>query len=169
MPTQAPIEFNIKSWLPVIATVYGEAANQDFDTKVKIASTILNRAESGKSEFGADTGKISDVLKRGYYAYSKESPKFTEAMAQKFPDKKSEDAYKDAVAAVSGLVSGKIPRADAQFFLTPKEIAKVKRTGSMNMDLLEKTAATDAYSFFKYKTKTKLPGKGSKSNKGATK
>lgn len=145
------VDFNIKSWLPVIATVYGEGANQDFGTKVQIASTILNRAESGRAEFGADTGNITDVLQRGYYAYSKQSPKFLEAMNQKFPDKMSEDAYKDAVAAVSGLISGKLKRADAQFFLTPKELSKIKRTGSMNMALLEKTGANDTYTFFKYK------------------
>lgn len=150
-----PIEYNLKAYMPVLATAYGEGANQDFNTKVEILSTILNRAESGREEFGAHTGKLTDVLQRGYYAYSKQSPKFTEAMDQKFPDKVSENSFKEVVAAFSGLMNGKIKRTDSLFFLTNKEIARVKKTKAMNMDALEKTGGNDTWTFFKYAAKPK--------------
>ena len=63
-PAQPAVEFSIKAYLPVLATVYGEAASEDFQSKVEVASTILNRAESGREEFGAHTGKITDVLNK---------------------------------------------------------------------------------------------------------
>jgi hypothetical protein len=150
MPEQPTNKFNLKAYLPLLATAYGEAADQDFDTKVEVLSTMLNRAESGRAEFGADTGKLTDVLQRGYYAYSKQSPKFTEAMSQKFPDKPSEDSFKEVVAAFSGLMSGKVKRTDSLFFLTPKEVARAKKTKSMNMDLLERTGQNDTWIFYKY-------------------
>lgn len=150
MADDKQVDFNLKAYLPVLATAYGEAANQDFNTKVEVLSTILNRAESGKTEFGAHTGKISDVLAKGYYAYSKQSPKFMEAMNQKFPDKISEDSYKDTLAALSGLLSGKIKRTESLFFLTPKEETQIKKTKSMNMSLLEKTSSNGTWNFYKY-------------------
>jgi len=150
MPEQPANNFNLKAYLPLLATAYGEAADQDFDTKVEVLSTMLNRAESGRAEFGADTGKLTDVLQRGYYAYSKQSPKFQEALSQKFPDKPSEDSFKEVVAAFSGLMSGKVKRTQSLFFLTPKEFARAKKTKSMNMDLLERTGQNDTWIFYKY-------------------
>ncbi len=147
------VDFNLKSYLPVLATAYGEGADQDFNSKVEILSTILNRAESGKPEFGADTGKISDVLQKGYYAYSKQSPKFLEALNQKFPDKASEDSFKEFLAAFSGLLKGKIKRTKSVFFLTPKEIERVKKNKSMDMSLLEKTGQNNTWIFYKYAAK----------------
>lgn len=151
------IDFDIKSYAPVMATIYGEAANQDYATKVRVASTIFNRALSGKKEFGADTGKITDVLK-GYYAYSKQSPKYTEAMNQKFPDKKSEDSYKEIVAITSGILRGRIQKSQDEFFLTPKEATKTK----MDMSQLEKTGNNKTWNFYRYKPKTATVGRKSK-------
>lgn len=145
------VDFNIKSYLPVLATIYGEAANQDFNSKIEVASTILNRAHSGLEEFGANNGKITDVLSKGYYSYSKQSPKFLEAMNQKFPDKASMDSFKETVAVLSGLLSGKIKRTYSVFMLTPKEIDHIKKNKVMNMDLLEKTGENKTWNFYRYK------------------
>lgn len=151
MADQPPVDFNLKAYLPVLATAYGEAASEDFGSKVEVLSTILNRAESGKEEFGAHTGKITDVLQKGYYAYSKQSPKFTEALSQKFPDKESEDSFKEIVAIFSGMLKGKVKRTDSLFFFTPKEVERIRKTKVMNMDLLEETAKTKTWNFYKYK------------------
>lgn len=156
MPAQQ-IDFDIKAYAPLMATVYGEAANQDYDTKIRVASTIFNRALSGKKEFGGDTGKMSDVLK-GYYAYSKQSPKFLEALNQKFPDKASENSYKEIIAITSGILRGKIAKTNDEFFITPKEATKTK----MNMTLLEKTGSNKVWNFYRYKT---TPAKVSRKSK----
>ena len=164
-PPQPAVEFSIKSYLPVLAAVYGEAASEDFGSKVEVASTIFNRAESGREEFGAHTGKISDVLQKGYYSVSKQSPKYLEAMNQKFPDKMSEDAFKETVAVVSGLLKGKIARTNAFFMLTPKEVGQIKKNKSMNMDLLEKTGESKTWNFYRYKPAPAPKAKGSKGRK----
>lgn len=164
MPNGA-IDFNIQNYMPLLATAYGEAASEDYDSKREVLSTMLNRAESGKAEFGADTGKLTDVLKRGYYAYSQQSPKFKEAMAQKFPDKESEDSFKEIVAIFSGMLKGKVPRTDSVFFLTPQEVEKVKKTKAMNMDLLEQTGKSKVWNFYKYKTPSAKAKKASRTSK----
>lgn len=158
-------DFDIKAWSPVLATAYGEGANQDYDGKREILSTILNRAESGKKEFGADTGRITDVLRKGYYAYSQQSPKYQEALDQKFPDKMSEDSYKEYVAILSGMLKGNVKRTESQFFLTPKEVNKVKKSGAIDMSLLEETSKNKTWTFYKYKTQSAT---GQKSKKSAT-
>lgn len=147
-------EFNMKSYAPVLATAYGEAASEPYEDKVHVLSSIYNRAMSGREEFGAETGEISKVLEKGYYAYSKQSPKFQEAMDGKFPDKQSEDAYKEIVAIWSGLMKGKIKPTETLFFLTPKEVAKIKKSGKriMDMDLLEEVGKGKTWNFYKYKT-----------------
>lgn len=159
---QQKVNFNLKAYLPLLATAYGEAADQDFDSKVEVISSMLNRAESGKAEFGADTGKITDVLQRGYYAYSKKSPKFMEAMEQKFPDKMSEDSFKEVIAVFSGLMSGKVKRTQTQFMLTPKEVARIKSNKAkgikdMDMNLLERTGQNDTWIFYKYAANAAKP------------
>lgn len=148
------VDFDIKSYAPLLATAYGEAANQDYNSKVRVISTMFNRALSGKREFGADTGKITDVLK-GYYAYSKQSPKYQEALSQKFPDKASEDSYKQIVAITSGILRGKIDKTTDEFFITPAEAKKTK----MNMSLLEKTGSNKVWNFYRYKPSPATKGK----------
>lgn len=147
-------DFNLKNYAPVLATAYAEGANQPYEAKRHILSTIFNRAESGKAEFGAQNGKITEVLGHpgAYYSYSKQSPKFKEAMDQKFPDKLSEDSYKEFMAILSGMLRGKVQRSDALFFLTPKEVERVKKTKAMNMDLLEEVDRPGAHIFYRYKT-----------------
>ena len=151
-------DFSIQNYLPVLATAYGEGANQSYEAKSQILSTILNRAESGKAEFGAESGKITDVLKHGYYAYSNQSEKFKEAMSQKFTDKASEDSYKQFMQILSGMLKGNVKRSDALFFLTPKEAEAQKKAFTeskgkrgMNMDLLQKVDQPGDHIFFKYK------------------
>lgn len=157
------IDFNLKAYAPVLATAYGEGANQDTNGKVEILSTILNRAESGRAEFGADSGKITDVLNRGYYAYSQKSPKFMEAINQKFPDEMSKKSYREYEVLLSGMLSGKVGRTKSLFFLTPNEVQKVKKTKAINMDLLEETGKNKTWIFYKYKDK--LAGKRKTSKK----
>lgn len=140
--------------IPVAATVYGEAADQNYDTKVHIASTILNRLESGKKEFGADTGSITAVLEKGYNSAKNKSKKFSEAMSQKFTDPASEKSYKETLAIVSGILKGTIKRKEGQFILTEQDIKDVKKYKLMDMTKLEEVpmeGKKGAFKFYKYK------------------
>ena len=151
MPENESYDFTIQNWLPVLATAYGEAASEPYDDKLHVLSSMLNRSESGKAEFGADTGKITDVLQRGYYAYSKQSPKFKEAMSMKFPDKESEDSFKEFVAILSGMLKGRVQRTSSEFFFTSDEIKSLKKGGNFNFDLLEQVGEGKTWKYFRYK------------------
>lgn len=158
MPEQEPVDFNLKAYAPLLATVYGEAGGEPREDKIEVISSILNRAESGKAEFGAESGKLTDVLQSGYYAYSQKSPKYLEAVNQKFPDQPSEDSYKEIVALFSSMMKGNIKRSGSVFFLTPKEVEQQRKMykeskgkKGMNMDLLEKTYVGRKHTYFTYK------------------
>lgn len=153
------LDFNLDAYRPVLATAYGEGANQDYETKRNIISTILNRAESGKEEFGAHTGKITDVLKTGYYAYQNRSPKFLEALDNKFKDDLSRRSYREFEVILSGILRGKVDKTEALFFFTPKEINRFKQTKAVDMSLLDKTMKSGDFEFFKYKPVTSFAGK----------
>jgi hypothetical protein len=173
MADAAP-DFNLKSYLPVLATTYAEGGNQPYEAKVEIISSILNRASSGKKEFGADTGQISKVLETGYSSARDKSPKFMEAMNQKFKDKASEDSFKEGVAILGGILRGTIAKTRSQFILTDSDLKAVKAKKLMNMDLLEETSKEGDFHFFKYKDKpVKSTGKlkiaGSVKTKGKLK
>lgn len=150
-----------QAMLPIAATVYGEASNQDYKTKVKIASTILNRFESGKKEFGADTGNMSDVLHKGYDSARDSSPQFKQAMLGDFPDKDSENSYKESLGIVSGLLKGVIPREKGEFAMTDKGVANVKKKNLMDMNKVENLGKSGSFNFFGYPSK-KAAGKALK-------
>ena len=157
-------EINLKAYAPVFATIYGESANQPVEVKRHVVSSILNRAESGKSEFGADTGNITDVLQKGYYAYSQQSAKYKEAINQTFPDKESENQYKEGIRIFAGVLHGTIPRSDAQFFFTPREAKQLEKSKTFKMNLLENVGNAGAFQFFKYKDNSAQPGRKTNKN-----
>jgi hypothetical protein len=144
------VNISSQAMQPLAATLYGEAADQDYDTKVKIASTMLNRLESGKKEFGAEEGLLTNVLSKGYYAFSQQSPKFKEALSLKFPDKRSENSYKENLAIVSGLLKGTIDRDVAQFYFKPEEIEAMKKKKSFDFKKVKETGKSGPYKFYSY-------------------
>lgn len=166
--TQSDGSFNLKAYLPVLATAYGEGANQPPEAQKEILSSILNRAESGKKEFGADTGSIINVLQTGYKSAQHQSPKYMEAMNQSFKNPEDENAFKQIVSIFSGMMKGTIPRTSSQFILTDKDLSDVKKNKLMNMDLLEKTSRQGDFNFFKYKESPSPVGRKSAGKKIAT-
>jgi len=109
----------------VADAVFGEGANQPIEVRRMIASTIINRMNSGKvAEFGGD---YSTILQKGYYAVSNPNTPYTQASTNKFPDKNSENIYKETLQMVSGLMKGTIPLDKGLFYFTPKEIQKLKK------------------------------------------
>lgn len=156
--------FNIDNYKPVLATVYAEAANQPPEAKRHIISSIINRAQSGKAEYGAENGSIIDVLKKGYSSARDNSPKYQEAMSESFKDKASEKSYKEVMALWSGMLKGTVKKSDAEFILTDKDVEDVKKKKLMDMTKLEKVAREGDFNFYRYKKADKQPI----SNKSAT-
>lgn len=159
-PDMQEHDFNIDNYKPVLATVYAEAANQPPEAKRHILSSIINRAQSGKSEFGAENGSIVEVLKRGYSSARDNSPKYQEAMSEQFKDKASEKSYKEVMAIWSGMLKGTVKKSDAEFILTDKDVEDVKKKKLMDMSKLERVYREGDFNFYKYKAADKqLPSK----------
>lgn len=136
--------------LPVVATVEGEGANQDYKTKVKIASTILNRFESGKKEFGAEDGSISKVLNHGYDSFRNQTPVVQQVLSGKYGDPIAERSAKESLGIVSGLVKGAIPRDKAQFFMTPKAAANLAKSKKFDFKKVVDVGKSGAFNFYAY-------------------
>lgn len=129
--------------------VYAEAAGQNDEFKKAVGSTFLNRIDSPrKTEYGMTP---KEVAQKGYYSVSQNSDLFKQAMSQKFPDEKSEIAFKKSVALFSGLAKGMIKRSNAEFMFNDKEVAKLKRKKAFNFDLVEETEEIQGFTFYKYK------------------
>jgi hypothetical protein len=129
--------------------IYGEAASEDYDTMHMVGSSAINRLSSGKSaEFGRN---MPEVLYKGYYAVSKNSPMFQQAMTRKFPDKNSEEKFKQALAISSGLLKGTIKPKSGLFYFKPEEIKKLKKNKKVfDFDKVKSVGKTGKYEVFEY-------------------
>ncbi|MFA5133110.1 MAG: hypothetical protein WC444_07325 [Candidatus Paceibacterota bacterium] len=144
MPTDVP-NANVQILIDNLANlIYGENASEDYDTMVMTGSTLLNRLESGKfQEFGATP---EEAMNKGYYAVKNNTPLYQQAAMRKFPDKQSENKFKQSLAIANGLVNETIPRHQAMFFLKPKELKK----SGMDFKKLKDTGTVGKYRTFSY-------------------
>ena len=123
------------------AMIYGENGGENYDTMVMTGSSALNRLEANRpEEFGAT---LPEVLQKGYYAVSQNSPMFQQAMSGKFPDEKSELAFKKAMQVSYGLIEGTIPRTKGQFFFKKGEAKSLRK----KLKSVGKTGKYDVYSY----------------------
>jgi hypothetical protein len=129
--------------LALANTIYGEGASSDYDTKVMIGSSMINRYKSGRTkEFGAT---LPQIAQKGYYAVSNPNVPYKQALSGKFPDDASANAYKQSMAIASGLIKGTIKPVEGQFYFTDKEKPK------MNWKLLKEVGRTGKYKVWSYK------------------
>ena len=129
--------------------IYGEGASADYDTRVMMGSSALNRLEANRvKEFGST---LDEVGQKGYYAISNPNVPYKQALSQKFPDEKSETAYKESMAIASGLLRGKIERAPGMFYFTKKEVAKLKKTPKkFNFKAVKRVGDVGDYQVYTY-------------------
>lgn len=106
--------FDLKSYLPVLATAYAESKKHTPKEHDAVISDILDKAESGKKEFGAHTGSISNVLAHNFHSAKNQSPAYMEAMDQNFKSPDGENNFKKVVSRFSGIMKGTIPRTIAK-------------------------------------------------------
>lgn len=109
---------------PLAAVMYvvGSRVKND-DMMRKVGSTILNRLDSLDPEFGAENGRISEVINLGYR--ESKDPLYEEFFVGNFSNKKQERIAKKALLISSGLVRGTVPRETDQFFFS-EEISEQK-------------------------------------------
>ena len=135
--------------LLIAQTTYAEGGSLDYDTMVRIASTILNRLEDKPEEFGET---ISEVInkKNAYYAVQNKNDPWMWATTGEFPNKDEEARFKQACGIAYGLRTGRIERQPGHFFFTPKEVKRQKRKKSFDFSLVEKVGGDDNYQYFSY-------------------
>jgi hypothetical protein len=129
--------------------IFGEAASEDYDTMLMVGSTVLNRLNANKpQEFGAS---LPEVLQKGYYAVSNPNEPYKQALEQKFPDKNSENKYKQALLISSGLLKGTIKPKEGHFYFTAKEIKKLKRNPKkFNLNAVKEKDSVGNYRVYSY-------------------
>lgn len=112
---------------PLAGVMYVVGLNTKNDNIMKrVGSTVLNRLESLDPEYGADNGRISEVINKGYA--ESQSPMFKQFMAGQFDDKKQETVAKKAILFASGLVRQSIPRDTNEFFFSEDANTQGKKT-----------------------------------------
>lgn len=129
--------------------IFGEAANQDYDTMHMVGSSAVNRLNANRQkEFGANLG---EVLQKGYYAVSNPNEPYKQALSGKFKDDVSKNAYKRAFAISSALLKGTLKPKEGQFYFTDKEIKKLKKNPkSFNFKAVRETGKSGDYRVFSY-------------------
>jgi hypothetical protein len=129
--------------------IYGEAADQSPEVMKMVGSSVIRRAVSGRAEeFGAT---IPEVIQKGYYAAKNPNIPYKQALAQQFPDKNSENKYKQALQIASGLFKGTIEPDNVMFYFTNKEINKLsKNKKAFNFQAVKKTGESGDYKTFSY-------------------
>lgn len=112
---------------PMAAVIYAAAADQDEKMMQYVGSTLLNRLESGKKEFGAQNGSIMEVIKHPGAYYEKSSKLFEDFMTGNFKDESSKKAAMKAASVASALTRGTIERMPGEFWFNDEEISKLKK------------------------------------------
>lgn len=112
---------------PLAAVIYAAAANQDDKMMQYVGSTLLNRLESGKPEFGASNGSINEVINHPGAYYEKNSNLYNEFMGGNFKDDMSKKAALRASSVASALTRGTLERMPGEFWFNDEEIAKLKK------------------------------------------
>ena len=124
MPQPIDVDLTQDDIAAIARMAYGENAGEDNDTVKMTIQTPINRLRSGRSkEFGGD---IPSILKKGYYAVSKNSPLYQQAASGKFPDIKSK-ARMAEIQKLTEAVVGDKDYGNAQFFFKPNEAMSLKK------------------------------------------
>ncbi|HHI04321.1 MAG TPA: hypothetical protein ENL45_02130 [Candidatus Woesearchaeota archaeon] len=133
------------------AAIQGEAEGQDKELKKLFASAYLNRI--GKKEW-ADSD-LNTLLVNTFDAAKLQNNPYRWALSGNFPNKISEDDFKETIAAIAPIIkSGKIPY-DVEFVMTKKRYKQIKKMSKskrpLNLDLLKPTVEVGDFIGLKYK------------------
>jgi spore germination cell wall hydrolase CwlJ-like protein len=127
--------------------IYGEAAGADEATMKMIAQTAINRLLSGRTkEFG---GNLTRVLQKGYYAVKNPNKPYKQALSGQFNDELSKRKWAQAQRVVNDILENN-DFGNAQFYFTPLEIERLKKSGDFDFSLVIPTGRVGNYETFSY-------------------
>lgn len=112
---------------PMAAVIYAAAASEDDKMMQYVGSTLLNRLESGRPEFGAQNYNLSEVINHPGGYYEKNSNLYNQFLSGDFKDEKSKAAAMRAASIASALTRGTIDRMPGEFWFNDEEIAKLSK------------------------------------------
>lgn len=133
--------------LALAQMVYGENAGEDSVTQKMTAQSAINRLASGRSkEFGAT---LPEVLKKGYYAVSKNSPLYKQAVTEKFPDVGAKAKFYEIKKLIDAITTDK-DYGKTMFYFRPEEEAQLKKGKKFNFDTVKPTGRVGPYNTYGY-------------------
>ena len=145
----------------LIAATHGFSNHKTTDDeKISFASTVLNRFDTGGTEFGIDGNSpqsISDVIfsnKSRYYEVNGKNERYNNAASDNVQKYNKKD-FNRTVQLVGGVLRGTIPRKKGLFILKPSEMKKMKKDKSFDFKQTEELYETGEYKVLDYKTKYK--------------
>ena len=145
---------------PLAAVIYAAAAGEDEDMMKQVGSVVLNRLESGRSDFGAQNGSIIEVInhKNGFYEINKKS--YDDFINGRFANELEKKKALMASSVASALTRGTIDRLPGQFWYNDPEISDLKRTKGMDFNQVQEVGRTGKkkqFKVFSYKDEYKSP------------
>lgn len=141
------VELSQEDMIALAQMAYAENASEDDDTVKMTVQTAINRLLSGR---GKEFGKtIPEILKKGYYAVSSNSPLHQQAVSGKLPDSTSQVRYSEIEKLVQGIDKD-ADYGNAMFYFKPEEEAKMKKKGNFNFNAVKPTGKVGKYNTYSY-------------------
>lgn len=126
--------------------VYGENVS-DPSSWLMTGQSAVNRLRSGrKKEFG---GTLPEVLKKGYYAVSKNSPTYQQAASGQFPDVGAKAKYGEIRKVIDMMLADQ-NFGKAQFYFKPEEEEKLRAKKSFNFKAVKPAGKVGQYNTYFY-------------------
>lgn len=134
--------------LALAQMVYGENAGEDIATQKMTAQTAINRLRSGRTkEFGST---IPEVLQKGYYAVSKNSPMYQQAKSGNFPDVSSRAKFGEIKKLIESMVADQ-DYGNAMFYFRPEEEDDLRKNPKkFNFNLVKPQGRVGVYNTYSY-------------------
>jgi len=138
--------------LALAQVVFGEAANQDYDTMKMVGQSVINRyMAKRKKEFGKT---IPEIINKGYYAAKNRNSPYKQALSGVFNDEMSKQKWSQAQQAVSDILSNQ-DFGNVMFYFTPDEITKQTKAGTFDFNLVKPFEDVGIYKTFAYPKKAR--------------
>lgn len=145
---------------PLAAVIYAAAAGENEDMMKQVGSVVLNRLESGRSDFGAQNGSITEVINHKNGFYETNSKLYDDFINGRFANDLEKKKALMASSIASALTRKTIDRLPGHFWFNDKEISNLKRTKGMDFSQIKEVSVTGKkkqFKVFSYKDEYKTP------------
>lgn len=134
--------------IAIAEMVYAENGLESEDVIRMTIQTAFNRLMAGRPrEFGS---VVSEVLEKGYYAVSKETPEYLQAKRQCFPIESERHRFDDILDMVRWIYDTRT-FGEAMFYFRPHEEAQLKKKPrSFNFEAVRFLGVIGPYNVYSY-------------------